>query len=158
MYFFSKLIITNYFHLNISDLPRRISALQWVSWMMAAVGVFMVLLAHGHYTIDVLIAYYITTRLFWTYHTLTNNAFLIKVLKIALINATSFPYHSNQLNEISSFNCVQHSGANNYLSREWWYKWSRYFEQNVRGQVPNEFEWPLSWPRRFQPKFPNRES
>lgn len=53
---------------------------------------------------------------------------------------------------------LQHAGANNYLSREWWYKSSRYFEQNVRGQVPNEFEWPLSWPRRFQPKFPNRES
>lgn len=46
---------------------------------MATVGVVMVLVAHGHYTIDVLIAYYITTRLFWTYHTLTNNAFLIKV-------------------------------------------------------------------------------
>lgn len=46
---------------------------------MATVGVIMVLVAHGHYTIDVLIAYYITTRLFWTYHTLTNNAFLIKV-------------------------------------------------------------------------------
>ncbi|XP_055304599.1 phosphatidylcholine:ceramide cholinephosphotransferase 1-like isoform X2 [Sitodiplosis mosellana] len=117
-------------YLVISEyLPRRISSLQWVSWTMAAVGVFMVLLAHGHYTIDVLIAYYITTRLFWTYHTLTNNAFLIK-----------------------------HAGANNYLAREWWFKWSRYFEQNVRGQVPNEFEWPLSWPRRFQPKFPNRES
>lgn len=67
------------------DLPRRISALQWVSWLMAAVGVFMVLLAHGHYTIDVLIAYYITTRLFWTYHTLTNNAFLIKVRTISVI-------------------------------------------------------------------------
>lgn len=56
------------------------------------------------------------------------------------------------------FLCKQHAGSNNYLSREWWYKSSRYFEQNVRGQVPNEFEWPLSWPRRFQPKFPNRES
>lgn len=47
---------------------------------MALVGVFMVLVAHGHYTIDILIAYYITTRLFWTYHTLVNNSFLIKVI------------------------------------------------------------------------------
>lgn len=62
-----------------TDLPRRISALKWVSCTMAIVGVVMVLVAHGHYTIDVLIAYYITTRLFWTYHTLTNNAYLIKV-------------------------------------------------------------------------------
>lgn len=63
----------------ILDLPRRISALQWVSWLLAAVGVFLVLFAHGHYTIDIIIAYYITTRLFWTYHTLANNSFLIKV-------------------------------------------------------------------------------
>lgn len=47
--------------------------------MNALVGVLMVLVAHGHYTIDVLIAYYITTRLFWVYHTLANNCFLLKV-------------------------------------------------------------------------------
>ena len=39
----------------------------------------MVLLAHGHYTVDILIAYYVTTRLFWTYHTLANNSLLLKV-------------------------------------------------------------------------------
>lgn len=61
------------------DSPRRISLMHWISWLFAAIGVFMVLLAHGHYTIDVLVAYYITTRLFWTYHTLTNNSFLLKV-------------------------------------------------------------------------------
>jgi hypothetical protein len=40
---------------------------------MSVAGVIMVLVAHGHYTVDVLIAYYITTRLFWVYHTLANN-------------------------------------------------------------------------------------
>lgn len=59
--------------------------LQWVSYLIAVVGVFLVLLAHGHYTIDIIVAYYITTRLFWTYHTLTNNAFLIKVTFILAI-------------------------------------------------------------------------
>lgn len=39
----------------------------------------MVLIAHGHYTIDIIIAYYVTTRLFWTYHTLANNTQLLKV-------------------------------------------------------------------------------
>lgn len=47
--------------------------------MVSIVGVLMVLIAHGHYTIDVLIAYYVTTRLFWTYHTLANNSLLLKV-------------------------------------------------------------------------------
>lgn len=65
------------------DAPRRILSLQWVSFVIASVGVFMVLLAHGHYTIDIIIAYYVTTRLFWTYHTLTNNTFLIKVMQFS---------------------------------------------------------------------------
>lgn len=33
----------------------------------------MVLVAHGHYTVDVLIAYYVTTRLWYIYHTLASN-------------------------------------------------------------------------------------
>lgn len=45
------------------------------------VGIIMVLLAHGHYSVDVVIAYYVTTRLFWAYHTLANNTQL-KVSKI----------------------------------------------------------------------------
>lgn len=48
---------------------------------MAAVGVVMVLIAHGHYTVDVIIAYLVTTRLFWIYHTLANNVYL-KVTKL----------------------------------------------------------------------------
>ncbi|XP_022161275.1 phosphatidylcholine:ceramide cholinephosphotransferase 2-like [Myzus persicae] len=56
--------------------PRRWYLLHWASWLMAAVGVLMVLIAHGHYTIDVIIAYLVTTRLFWIYHTLANNVYL----------------------------------------------------------------------------------
>jgi shingomyelin synthase len=58
------------------DSPRRWYLLHWASWLMGAVGVLMVLIAHGHYTIDVIIAYLVTTRLFWIYHTLANNVYL----------------------------------------------------------------------------------
>lgn len=33
----------------------------------------MVLIARGHYTVDCLIAYYVTTRIFYIYHTMANN-------------------------------------------------------------------------------------
>lgn len=48
--------------------------MHWLYWLLACVGIIMLEISHGHYTIDVLIAYYITTRVFWTYHTLANNA------------------------------------------------------------------------------------
>ncbi|XP_055921718.1 phosphatidylcholine:ceramide cholinephosphotransferase 1-like isoform X2 [Eupeodes corollae] len=115
------LIITEYS-------PRRFFVLHWIAWVSAFIGVLFVLLAHGHYTIDILIAYYVTTRLWWTYHTLANNHFLLK------------------------------PGANNYIGREWWYTYFKYFEKNVRGPVPRQYEWPLPWPRNFHSKLPNRES
>lgn len=46
----------------------------WVCWGLSAVGVFCILLAHDHYTVDVVVAYFITTRLFWWYHTMANQA------------------------------------------------------------------------------------
>lgn len=50
--------------------PRKLWPVHWALWGCGALGVGFVLLAHGHYTVDVLIAYYITTRLFWTFHAL----------------------------------------------------------------------------------------
>jgi shingomyelin synthase len=99
--------------------PRRFWHLHWVMWIGSVIGVICILLSRGHYTVDVIIAYYITTRIFWLYHTLA-----------------SYP----QLKE---------SSASNLLSRECWFGFFRYMEQNVGASVPRQFEWPLPWPRFF---------
>ncbi|KAK3923766.1 Phosphatidylcholine:ceramide cholinephosphotransferase 1 [Frankliniella fusca] len=111
------------------DSPKRIfQLLSWISCISSSIAVFFVLLARGHYTIDVIIAYFVTTRTFWIYHTLANNASLKK------------------------------PGSHNYLARAWWFPIFRYFEENVGVKVPRQHEWPLPWPRRFLHKPPNRNS
>ncbi|XP_063217281.1 phosphatidylcholine:ceramide cholinephosphotransferase 2-like isoform X2 [Bacillus rossius redtenbacheri] len=108
--------------------PRHCFPLHWASWCFSVTGVVMVLLAHAHYTVDVLIAYYVTTTLFWAYHTMANNA------------------------------CLKQAGPNNLLARMWWFRLFLYFERNVGGPVPRKYDWPLPWPRRWHAKHPNRNS
>lgn len=60
----------------VSDSPRRCQPIHWLAGLTVLVGIIMVLVAHGHYTVDVLIAYYVTTRLWYIYHTLANNSHL----------------------------------------------------------------------------------
>lgn len=99
--------------------PKRLFVLHWLAWINAIIGVVMLMLAHGHYTIDVITAYYVTTRLFWTYH--------------GIINSNSYT--------------TQHRTYNKYLTRDFWFPLLQYFERNVRGPLPKQFEWPLPWPK-----------
>uniref|UniRef100_A0A1B6E5A4 Sphingomyelin synthase-like domain-containing protein n=1 Tax=Clastoptera arizonana TaxID=38151 RepID=A0A1B6E5A4_9HEMI len=110
--------------------PKRFWPLHWASLICSGFGVVMVLVARGHYTVDVVIAYYVTTRVFWMYHTMANNAIL------------------------------KNAAPNNFLSRMWWFRLFRYFEGNVGGPVPRQHDCPLPlpWPRRFLAKHPNRDS
>lgn len=100
--------------------PKKFHILHWVSKIVTIFGVVFLLLSHGHYTIDVIIAYYITTRSFWTYHTLANN--------LSMKKNTHY----------------------NYFVKEWWFPIFYYFEKNVNGVVPRRYHWPLSWPSIFR--------
>lgn len=82
--------------------PRKWRPLHWLSWLVTCLGVVFVMVAHGHYTVDVLIAYYVTTRVFWMYHTMASNTILkvgeilqIKTHKFSLFfNVQHFFFHS----------------------------------------------------------------
>lgn len=100
-------------------------------------GVIFILIARGHYLIDVLIAYFITTSIFYIYHTLIHN---------------------------KSLRCANQK---NYLSKFWWWHLMKYLEydhvicsnsssrsnglcprcESVNTEVPRKFDWPCPWPR-----------
>ncbi|XP_027863256.1 phosphatidylcholine:ceramide cholinephosphotransferase 1 [Xiphophorus couchianus] len=94
--------------------PRRFWLYHWTCLALSAIGIFCILLAHDHYTVDVVVAYFITTRLFWWYHTIANQQSL------------------------------KETSPSNLLSRVWWYKLFQYFEENVNGTVPRNYQLPLA--------------
>ncbi|CAL8262101.1 unnamed protein product [Arctogadus glacialis] len=92
--------------------PRRFWWCHWLCWLLWAVGLFCILLAHDHYSIDVVVAYYVTTQLFWLYHTMANQ----QALK-------------------------EHSPTN-FVSRVWWFRFFLYLEANVQSTVPRHYQLP----------------
>lgn len=72
-------------------------------------SVLLLLVSRFDYTVSVIIAYYITTRVFWLYHTLACNPSLKK------LNAT------------------------NQICKEWWYPIFQYLEGNVKDVIPPTF-------------------
>ncbi|XP_051724357.1 phosphatidylcholine:ceramide cholinephosphotransferase 1 [Ctenopharyngodon idella] len=93
--------------------PRRFWWYHWLCWCLSAVGIFCILLAHDHYTIDVVLAYFMTTRLFWWYHTMANQQ------------------------------ALKENSTGNLFSRVWWFGPFQYFESNVRGIVPRNYQLPF---------------
>jgi shingomyelin synthase len=117
-------------------IPARCRTLVWkfihlLMFCLTLTGVICILIARGHYFIDVVIAYFATTRIFWIYHTLCYN------------------------------NALRFQSSTNYLSRVWWWRIFKYFESGhvlncpsgdksdsqVAQVVPRSFEWPLPWPK-----------
>ncbi|XP_022701348.1 sphingomyelin synthase-related protein 1-like isoform X3 [Varroa jacobsoni] len=71
------LTLLNFFVTEYS--PRSYYYLHTLSWVVNLFGIFFILAAHEHYSIDVFVAFYISTRLFLYYHTLANNRALMQM-------------------------------------------------------------------------------
>ncbi|XP_028298256.1 phosphatidylcholine:ceramide cholinephosphotransferase 2 [Gouania willdenowi] len=52
--------------------PRWMWWYHWSCWLLSASGVICILIGHEHYSVDVVVGYYVTTRVFWWYHTMAN--------------------------------------------------------------------------------------
>jgi len=93
--------------------PRRFILLHWASFLTSLCGIVFLLLARGHYTIDVLLAYYVTSRIWWVYHTLA---------------------HNQQLKS---------RGDHNLLDNMCWWHVFRFFETKIRGPLPRRYSLPI---------------
>ena len=80
-----------------------------MSFLVSLAGICGLVVARGHYSIDVILAYFVTTRLWWIYHAM----------------ATS---HNNKKRS-----------DQNFLSQAWWFWIFHYFEKNVPCELPRRY-------------------
>ena len=83
-----------------TDTPRKLYWLHIFSWVANFFAVFFILAAHEHYSIDVFVAFYITTRLFLYYHSLANNRVLSQKDSRTRIWFPMFAFFESSLNGI----------------------------------------------------------
>ncbi|KAK0423894.1 hypothetical protein QR680_008392 [Steinernema hermaphroditum] len=53
--------------------PRRTYLLGYLAKLLGLVAVICILLARKHYSLDVVLGYFVASRIFWTYHSLQNS-------------------------------------------------------------------------------------
>ena len=61
--FFCEKWFHEFFSIFFPDTSKKLYILHWLAWINAIIGVTLLLMARGHYSIDVILAYWITTRL-----------------------------------------------------------------------------------------------
>ena len=104
--------------------PKRWFLLHYTFFISSSLGVIFLLLGRWHYSVDCIIAYWITTRVWWMYHHLANNEEIKYELR----------YTDSKRRKIRN---------KNYLKRAWWWHIFCYFERNVPHNLPHKFSWPL---------------
>ena len=96
-----------------SDSPQGFYLLHWFSIFLFLTGISALLLGRGHYSIDVLLGYWVTTRVWAMYHTLANHTML-----------KTMDRHNN-------------------LQTLWWWRVFIFLESNVPGPLPQQYSLPV---------------
>lgn len=98
--------------------PKSVNRLlSFLVTLSSLAGTSLVLASHDHYTIDCVIAYYVTTRVFWTYH--------------ALVARRCEPPFSRGVG----------GGGGDPLRRVWWLKAFEFVEEKNFLPIENNFVW-----------------
>lgn len=120
-------------------------------WLLSAVGVVCILVAHEHYSVDVVVGYFVTTRLFWWYHSMANRQVGVTsrqlVCYLVTWNVLVHYYFFPMLAFTILFSpCAQcECSPNNYFTNTWWNPLFNFMERNVNTPVPRVYGWPISW-------------
>jgi shingomyelin synthase len=96
--------------------PRNWKILHCICFIFSFLGVFLLLISRGHYTIDVIVSYWISTRVFWQYHTMAG---------IAALRENRSPH--------------------NHLCKVFWFPLFQYMESGCLKPVPTKYGLPFSW-------------
>lgn len=74
--FINEFTLKNFHLFFCLDTTSDFYVIHLLSWFCNIFGMILILAAHEHYSIDVFIAFFLTSRLFLYYHSLANNAVL----------------------------------------------------------------------------------
>uniref|UniRef100_A0A0N4Z375 PAP2_C domain-containing protein n=1 Tax=Parastrongyloides trichosuri TaxID=131310 RepID=A0A0N4Z375_PARTI len=90
--------------------PKRWRSLHLLTMLIAIIGIGLLLISRGHYSIDVVISYWITTRIFWEYHTLAANP-----------------------------NLRKNTSRHNHMRKFLWFPLCCYMEESMQKPIPNKY-------------------
>lgn len=105
--------------------PKKLNWLSYILTGCSVAGVVCILLARKHYTIDVVLGYYLATRTFWSYHSLV---------------------------QLLSFGAAEFDKA--LLSRTFWAPIVKYLEADAPppSMFVNRLQWPSACPQLLRRK------